>query len=67
MSQKRLTDAQVFSLLEGQYPGLFHRVKDLKVGEHIEIDGFTISSELGGVTKIVRPEWVNKLETPTVN
>lgn len=64
---KRMTDAQVVHFLEGEHPGLLFKIRDLNVGEHLEIEGFTISSEPGGITKIVRPDWCVKLESPAVN
>jgi hypothetical protein len=65
MSQKRMTDAQVFEFLENEHPGLFFRVKNLKVGESLVCEGFTINSDPHGNTKIVRPDWCNELETET--
>lgn len=64
---KRMTDAQVFDFLDQYEPGLIFKVKELKVGESIEVEGFTISSEPGGITKIVRPDWVNEMEAETSN
>ena len=63
---KRMTDSQVFSFLMNEHPDLFFKVSDLKIGESLVCEGFTISLEAGGTTKIVRPDWCNELENGTV-